>query len=475
MKNSEKDLQILIIESNSINLKEIGIRHNDIKFLKYLEESEKVRIEDDILYVENFCGYLTDNILVIPSKIKKSLESFKKESDFQTFFNFFFEKFLNYIIRELSKENIIYSIALANFPVDESKPVESKIFKLLLLLEKKDELINSVHFVLSNPHKELIENEEYKNLGEVYVVNEDVLTDIISNPQFLYKTENGIIEDRYSPIKVLQYVTEETFDTLENRFIKYFLKEIETVLSEELEEFLYLKELREIKEEVEYALQTDIFVEVGNLSYFPSNSQVLMKKAGYREIFNIYRLFHSSFIPQIFKNLDIALSLKDMATLWEYYVLIEILKSLKKIYGNYETKINFEERTKQGTIYDYAVFEFEDGLKLYFQKSLYSYSRLEFRPDFIMEMNNKKYIFDAKFRIFEDNRKDILLNMHYYKDGLDAEFAVAVCYGNNTLGNFYFKDKGIYEIEFDKKFLNQEYFEGIGFLNLDLKKILIND
>jgi len=60
LKNSEKDLQILIIESNSINLKEIGIRHNDIKFLKYLEESEKVRIEDDILYVENkFGGYIT--------------------------------------------------------------------------------------------------------------------------------------------------------------------------------------------------------------------------------------------------------------------------------------------------------------------------------------------------------------------------------------------------------------------------------
>ncbi|WP_457621696.1 DUF2357 domain-containing protein [Persephonella sp.] len=463
---------ILIIESNYINLKEVGIKSDFIRFLKYLEESEKVRIEDDILHLENFCGYLTDNILVIPSKIKKSLESLKKESDFLTFFNFFFEKFLNYIIRELSKENIIYSTALANFPVDESKPVESKIFKLLLLLEKKDELINSVHFILSNSHKELLENEEYKNLGEVYIVNEDVLTDIISNPQFLYKTENGIIEDIYSPIKVLQYETEETFDTLENRFIKHFLKEIETVLSEDLEEFLYLKELREIKEEVEYVLQTDIFMEVGNLNYFPSNSQVLMKKAGYREIFNIYRLFHSSFIPQIFKNLDIAFSLKDIATLWEYYVLIEILKSLKKIYGNYETKINFEERTKQGTIYDYAVFEFEDGLKLYFQKSLYSYSRLEFRPDFIIEMNNKKYIFDAKFRIFEDNRKDILLNMHYYKDGLDAEFSIAVCYGEDNENLFFNKERNQLTIKINE--LIENSYNGIGYINLGLRKILTN-
>ncbi len=397
-----------VIDERVIDLKNLNISKKEIKFLEQLKNLEKIRIENKKLYIENFCGYLTENILVIPSKIKEFLKENFKENEYDNFKDIFdraFSIFLNYIIKELAKEDIIYTLSLANFPVDENSISESKIFKLLLLLNKKDELINSLHLILSNPHRKLVKNEEYRRFEDVNTIDENILIDIISNPQFLYRDNNGLIENQYLPIKVLQYKNYETYDTLENRFIKHFLKELEYILSEELKEFLSLKELEEIKEEIEFTLQTDIFSEVGNLNYFPSNSQVLMKKTVYREMFQIYRLLHLSFVPQIFKNLDMALCLKDMATLWEYYVLIKILKILKDIYGSYEVKINLEMKVKGNTMYDYAKFEFKNGLKLYYQKTLKSYSCLQFRPDFLIEKDGKRYIFREQLFIFTNKTR----------------------------------------------------------------------
>ncbi len=447
---------------------------NENKELKnYYKESEKIEFGTDFIHFKNFCGYLDEEHLVISPKLKEHLENLYlldcPKTPFNKLYDCIFDKFLKLILRELSKENIFFTLSLFETSVEEGKGNESLIFKLLLLLKKKQEIINSIHIVLSSPHKKPLEYEIYKTVDEVSYVDENVLVDIVSSPEFMYQIENGVIDCRYSPVKVLQYETEETFDTLENRFIKHFLKEIEKNIDEDLKEFSSFEDFKQIKEEIEYTLQSDVFSQVGNLDYFPSNSQVLMKKAGYRELFQIYRLFYSSFTPQFLKNLDLTFSLKDMATLWEYYVLIKLLKKLKEKFGNYRIIEDFEERKKGKTIYETAKFKFRNGLTLYFQPTKRSYSELEFRPDFLIEYKGKKFIFDAKFRIFENNRQDILKNMHYYKDGLRAKFAVAVCLGDNREGKFYSRNSEIFIVNLEKLIKNNLNFNGIGYINLDLK------
>ncbi len=426
---------VKIIEDSIIPLEEI-----ENKEILDLIGEDKIKKYDKYIHLINFCGYINKNTLAIPKKIKEFLDKENKEGkDFKEYFDLFFEKFLLYILRELSKEKILFSISLADFPVDEYKPADSKIFKLLLLLETKEEIINSIHLILVNPHRKLVNVEEFKNLDEVDELDENILISILTNPQFLYKTKG--LNGEVFPSKVLQYEKLESLDTLENRFVKHFLKEINEFLSNEDDFIEKIEGLKILKNEIDFALQSDIFTEIKDLDYFPSNSQVLMKKAGYRELFQIYRLFHMSFIPKIFKNLDLAFSLKDLATLWEYYVLIHLLRELNNIYGEYKIKVNFEEKSKFK--YEDAEFEFDNRIKFYYQKTLKSYSCLPFRPDFLIEKDGKKYIFDAKFRIFENNKKDILENMHYYKDSLNAEFSVAVCFGksleNNKVGEFFSK------------------------------------
>ncbi|WP_081826583.1 DUF2357 domain-containing protein [Persephonella sp. KM09-Lau-8] len=452
------------------------------EILEYLKKKEQIDIQENFIFFKNYTGIIetkSKNYLVIPKKLAKHFNLINEKDEpienFEKTYDKKFEQFLKYILQKLSKEHIIYSLSLSHFPVEESKLNESSILKLLLLLNKKDELIGSFYLILTNPHRKLIEYESYKNIDEVSYVDSDVIVDIIQNPERLYETSNGIIDDqgkRYAPSTVLQYETEETFDTLENRFIKHFLKELENILLNELKDFMFLDELKELKNEVENMLQSDIFSEVGDLNYFPSNSQVLMKKSGYREIFQIYRLLHLSFVPKIFEDLDMAFSLKDMATLWEYYVLIKILKEFKEKCGNYKVEINFKEKSKYKTNYEEAKFRFKNRLILYFQKTKKSYANVEFRPDFLIEYNGKSYVFDAKFRIFKDNRPDILKNMHYYKDGLKLNSAVAVCLGEDKKGSFWVvdktdkNDKDLFSL---LEIINNEELKGIGYINLKLE------
>ncbi len=475
--------EVRIITESIVSLEELEISQERKELLKQIDKIDSDE-KDKKIYLENFCGYLTENVLIVPGKIKDWLENEKYiDTNTKTAFDSLFYSLQNYILKELQKEDLIYTLSIANFPVEESTLCDSKILKLLVLLNKKDEIIDALYFILANPHRKLIETEEYKRFDQVEVMDANILTDILSNPQFLYKTPNGIIEKQYSPIKVLQYNNYETYDTQENRFVKHFLKELDYVLSYELEEFLRLEALQELKSETEFVLNSDIFSEVSTLSYFPSNSQVLMKRTGYRQVFQIYRMLHLAYVPKFFEELDTAFSLKDMATLWEYYVLIRTLKILKAKFGNYKTKVSFVPKSQENTMYEYAEFEFEKQFKLFYQKTLTSYSKLHFRPDILIEKDNKKYILDAKFRIFENNRRDILLNMHYYKDALKVQSAVALSLGQKEENGILYDEKEDTK-EDEKKdkeilFKNIFYilaqdFRGVGYINLTLDEVIKN-
>ncbi len=485
--------EVRIITESIVSLEELEISQERKELLKQIDKIDSDE-KDKKIYLENFCGYLTENVLIVPQKIKDWLEK-KLNKDIKTAFDALFYSLQNYILKELQKEDLIYALSIANFPVEESTLCDSKILKLLVLLNKKDEIIDALYFILANPHRKLVEIEEYKRFDQVEVMDANILTDILSNPQFLYKTPNGIIEKQYSPIKVLQYNNYETYDTQENRFVKHFLKELDYVLSYELEEFLRLEALQELKSETEFVLNSDIFSEVSTLSYFPSNSQVLMKRTGYRQVFQIYRMLHLAYVPKFFEELDTAFSLKDMATLWEYYVLIRTLKILKAKFGNYKTKVSFVPKSQENTMYEYAEFEFEKQFKLFYQKTLTSYSKLHFRPDILIEKDNKKYILDAKFRIFENNRRDILLNMHYYKDALKVQSAVALSLGQKEENGELYDEKEdtkegekkehgeLYHENDNKKenilfkdifYIFNTNFSGVGHINLTLDEVIKN-
>ena len=72
--------------------------------------------------------------------------------------------------------------------------------------------------------------------------------------------------------------------------------------------------------------------DVGKLHYLPSNSQVLQKKEGYREIFDYFLIFQFSFnfqweeIKENIKGFQ-----KKLSELYEYWCYLKLIKILTKL------------------------------------------------------------------------------------------------------------------------------------------------
>ena len=219
-----------------------------------------------------------------------------------------------------------------------------------------------------------------------------------------------------------------TVDTNENRFVKHFLQTIprrlnvlRDVLTSERKSYLnpdIEQHLEEMTQKIAAFLADPLWHDVGGMVFIPVSSQVLHRREGYRQLFQLYSLLQLTskcdfFNKDDFQNL---LETKDTPTLfeyWSFFVIKEILdgqlkmKSCRSII--YDSPL--EQNVEPGICINY-----EGGISLWFnktyrgssdrqpgdcfvdiEKSNGSYSH-NFRPDIVLERNDKLLIFDAKFK-----------------------------------------------------------------------------
>lgn len=94
----------------------------------------------------------------------------------------------------------------------------------------------------------------------------------------------------YSPREFPVFETRETSDTAENRYVKFFLEELMTIANRLAGSLLRngrTASLREVEgwiSVLDEELSSGLWRQVGDFRNFPSNSQVLQKRRGYREI-----------------------------------------------------------------------------------------------------------------------------------------------------------------------------------------------
>jgi len=488
----------LITAEKGLPVEEV-LKFLDKSLLKVLCEEEKLlpvggscgsleNPEGITIRFQNFCGYLDreNTTLVVPRKLLHLLELEGKNFDEQRrIFNEKFERFLWKVLEGLAELSILYSLSVANFPVEEENGSERLVYKLLVLLEFAKDFETYLGWVISTPHRELVKEEVYKPVEEVNEVDTAVVFDILQNPHRWVEAKGGFLrkrEKRFVPTEVLQYEYVETTDTAENRFVKHLLEEVLEIISTAEEVFGKLPEvLIGLKESLSWYLNSTFLREVGLLRSIPYHSKVLQRQAGYRELFTLWRLLRSAFAPSFFSKLELAFGLKDFATLWEYYTLVELLKALREEFGPFEVDIAFEEKRrsfeKKETTYEVAQFSFRNGLLvLNFQKTLRSYSDMEFRPDFLLELKGRRFIFDAKFREMKENTKrEVFLNMHYYRDALGAGFAVALSVGALSVGTSeggeFFKTSGEkLSVASLRDFVEEMgNLKGVGYVNIPLE------
>lgn len=267
-----------------------------------------------------------------------------------------------------------------------------------------------------------------------------------------------------------QVYLEETPNTPENRFYKYFLESLENLILRLLENSPkgYIKDsLKRFLNEVQYQLSHDWLRDVGRLEHLPLNSQVLQKRDGYRDILRYFFILDLSLrftwkeLEESFKGFE-----KRLSQLYEYWCYFKLIKILEDITGKRvnpleifkisqwkveikwgcESMLKFALNMPDGSI----VVNLSYNRKFANNTGCRSYS-LPFRPDYsiLVDIGECTYFihFDAKYRskiiatdFYEMKKRDLeeefqrkykagdIYKMHTYKDAILHSIGAYILY-----------------------------------------------
>ena len=218
---------------------------------------------------------------------------------------------------------------------------EDYMFLEYLFLEEN--LPNSYEYIRKNVYVNLVEYNETiptsfaSNLGHTGLIN------IICNPRYLHKTENPPRNwpkkmKNFVPESINQSYYEDSVDTQENRLVKYFLESIDTLIESLLtnlgRENYINSRLLLFDEKINEYLSDKWLENVGKLEMVPTNSQILQKKEGYRNIFKYYLNYEFGFRPQWKEIEDLIKGYqRKLSELYEFWCYFKLLKILEKISG----------------------------------------------------------------------------------------------------------------------------------------------
>lgn len=310
---------------------------------------------------------------------------------------------------------------------NEEKLTYYEDFMFLEYLFRQDNLPVVFEYLSKNMHSQLINHDEIVPISLANNLNSSSLNNLVSRPNQLFKTDSQIKMaeklNGYLPINIHQVKHEDSIDTPENQFFKYFLDMlqnlVEKLLSNSKKGYIQDK-LKFFREEIEYYLSAKFFNHISTMDYVPFNSQILQKKEGYRDIFQYFLMLEFSFrlswddLNNKFKGFE-----KKLSELYEYWCYFEILKVLNDLSI---IKIDFEDvfevnRSKWGINvikgkrsskkFKLNIRGHDVYIELFYNltfsdKTDYKSYSLAFKPDYTLLITttvNQHFIhFDAKYR-----------------------------------------------------------------------------
>lgn len=250
------------------------------------------------------------------------------------------------------------------------------------------------------------------------------------------------------PTRGLLIKKEQTFDTLENRYVKWTMQRIMSrlhALIEILERSRNSKDkvnvisldlvanLRKEENEIQNRLNSPFWRSIGLLDR-SVHSLVLQMASGYREVHQIYAILAQSIVLQgeLYK-----MSLKTIWQLYEYWTFLKLGKILSETcHGLTQNVIEFKSNGLYVNLTDGQRVErtFEHKITGETISLIYQYSTAEKvptvqqRPDSMLSIAKKgknyefQYIFDAKYKIDFTNgpspTQEDINTMHRYRDAI---------------------------------------------------------
>lgn len=313
--------------------------------------------------------------------------------------------------------------------------------------------------ILQNPKTALAREYKKVDLTNVSNFNDRTIMSIIQNPQNLVKTNIGSAHVPSLGGMLPQEIEDNkhflTFDTNENRFLKFWLNQLLSILNEiirisEYNTVMFIDSKR-MYSEIAQILSHPMFHDVVLEPYIETGNLTLRRVPGYNGMFKLYQDFQAKSALEWDSLYELLFNkqVKPVYDIYEIWVFIELIKTLKNLSQSSPTIVLGKgKRLFESISFNYHSYIIELNYQkvikhLKSNKALTSYS-LRMDPDFLINIfHNQKLVgslaFDAKYKykslndifILENDeeetkdKKEIrkakrvdLLTMHAYKDAI---------------------------------------------------------
>jgi uncharacterized protein len=341
------------------------------------------------------------------------------------------------LLREVNDE--IYNLAFhfirktylgANIRLD-GNPSRAEFYRLI---EKhSQQFIQAINRIERQPHHTL-ETIYVRARGDQLSKTDNYIRKYLQRKTQFVDVENGInIHGRaIMPREGVKAKKELVYDTIENRYVKWMIQR----LGDKVEDLILIIEnpnkrwkiepdkelidrLVKMKEALQSKIKSHFWKKIGRLDRSVM-SLVLQMAPGYRDAFQIYLTVSKGLMLQ---GRLYQMSVKDVATLYEYWTYLKLGQILSRKYTMVSQDIiqvnrdglfvNLDTNQKAERKFEHPITK--ESITLTYQKFEGSLPTISQKPDTMLTISKKgkdytfNYVFDAKYRV------DYALEGSYYK------------------------------------------------------------
>lgn len=319
-------------DNESMSIKKVQSSLCDKRPQRWHVEQYKNAVERGSFCIVNHLGFASFDLLCTKGdkQLSLKLEFISNKIDFDTEYRQMTEDIAAFCEQLLLNATAPTALKFSSEPTEQRKLLlESFLFlRHFLSPEKLQTLSEHIH---RNPHSALVSEREWKPLSLVQSSQH------LSHPSNMlrdWKSING----SPTPAQGLNVRREESHNTPPNQFVKFALQHFRKVTQEVLQLDTVGETITRQAEELQHAIDSTLarpfFRDIAQLNHLPLNNQTLQKREGYRDFLRGWILVESAAgldwegQQECFEG-----ETRDVATLYEYWLFLELHKLLEGIDG----------------------------------------------------------------------------------------------------------------------------------------------
>lgn len=373
---------------------------------------------------------------------------------------------LNTIIKEIKSEydDIVFRyLTLTYQQFSLGKEANNDLIWLSIFKQIIDNYILSIKHIINRPHN--------KHTSKVEYLRADKIKKWTNRLAEEYKEDFGKDSSKALSKHYRNEVIDSTFNTVENRFVKYTIECIHERLGNVFKQIENrrdtsdneIKRLQHIKNSLNSLRQNSLFKTVGKFEGFRQESLVLQQRSGYSQIYRYWILLQRG-LDLI--DGDTSVGVQPVWKLYELWCFLKVKRMIAEVLGldmhnpehlqyvhedTTNTTNPFVSGDLTGTV-KYDNPKNGDVIEVGYQYAFthrgthdgFRSMTVEQRPDIVLHIHKKgditlTYLFDAKYRVQGDDNpsegavedypiEDTLNQMHRYRD--------AIYYSNESNTNY---------------------------------------